>query len=375
MFHRNSSECLIFDRRTFSLSIESSKSEEEGMPPDAKKMEAKLKELVSKLQNAEKESQDLEDKLRDEEERADALEDELHTSESSRNELKEKISRLETENVSLSKKAKTNSDVLKRAAESEGQRRALEDQLFEKTKALETLSEKYSSLKERIDNYDVLEEKVYLLERERKEFRDTKQSLKNEVGSLRKVSEDLQQTNENNALVHKALENEIVTLREEKDKYELKLITLRDEKESLVEELTKRFGVLDDQKKTLSKQKNELKAKLRSVEKDNSELKVKLEEVASEMEGLKEKSRGGEEEKDTDEMKKELSKLRKQKEESQKTCEDLAAKLSKAYGELEQSKTAGYGDEMPGLWFDKRAIFQSFCHQSSHGSHNLSRDF
>ena len=368
MFHRSCSERLIFDRRTISFSVESSKSEEEGMPPDAKKMEAKLKELVSKLQNAEKESQELEDKLRDEEERADALEDELHTSETSRKELEEKISKLETENVSLSKKAKTNSDVLKRAAESEGERRALEDQLFEKTKALETLSEKYNSLKERIDNYDVLEEKVYLLERERKEFRDTKQNLEDEVGSLRKVSEDLQQTNENNALVHKALEDEIVTLREEKDKYELKLITLRDEKESLVEELTKRFGVLDDQKKTLSKEKNELEAKLKSVEKDNSELKVTLEKVASEMEGLKEKAREGEEEKDTDEMEKELSKLRKQKEESQKTCEDLASKLSKAYADLEQSKTAGYGDEIPGLWFDMKAFF-------SHSVNNLPMDF
>ncbi|KAJ7383692.1 hypothetical protein OS493_026222 [Desmophyllum pertusum] len=141
---------------------ESRKSEDEELPLDAKKLESKLKTILSKLQNAEKENQQMEEKLRDEEERADSLEDELHTSETSRKVLEEKVLKLETEKTDLSKKAKANSDVLKRVAETEVEKRALEDKLSEQTKSLQTLSQKYSSLKEKIDNYDVLEEKVYL---------------------------------------------------------------------------------------------------------------------------------------------------------------------------------------------------------------------
>ena len=126
----------------------------------------------------------MEEKLRDVEDRADALEDELHTSQSSRRVLEDRVSKLEAEKTDLSKKAKTNSDVLKRVAESEGDKRALEDKLSEQTQHLENLSQKYDSLKEKIENYDILEEKVYLLERERKDLRDTKKSLEDKIAHL-----------------------------------------------------------------------------------------------------------------------------------------------------------------------------------------------
>lgn len=321
------------------------------MPLDAKTLESKLKTLLSKLQNADKENQELEEKLRDEEERADTLEDELHTSENSRKELEQKVSKLETEKIDLSKKAKANSDVLKRVAETEGEKRALEDKLSEQTKYLETLSQKYDSLKEKMDNYDVLEEKVYLLERERKEHRDTKQHLEEKIERFHAEKEELAQMNKTNTLVNRDLENEISKLREDRDRFENQYVTLRNEKESLVEEHTKRFGVLDEQKKSLVQAKNDLETKLKAFENENKDLKLKLDSTAQELNCLKETAKQNNEEKDVDEMERELTKIKKQKDEAKKTCEDLASKLSKAYVELEQAKPTGNNGGMSGGCF------------------------
>ena len=341
----------IYFYEAFRSFTESRKSEEQEIPFDAKKLESKLKNLVSKLQNAEKENQELEEKLRDEEERADTLEDELHTSENSKKELEEKVSKLETEKIDLSKKAKANSDVLKRVAETEGEKRALEDKLSEQTKYLETLSQKYDSLKEKMDNYDVLEEKVYLLERERKESRDTKQHLEEKIERFHAEKEELTQLNESNTLVNTNLENEISKLREDRDRFENQYVTLRSEKESLVEELTKRFGVLDEEKKTLAQEKNELETKLKTFENANKDLKLKLDSTVQELNCLKETAKQNAEEKDVDEMERELTKIKKQRDEAKKTCEDLASKLIKACKELEQTKPSSNNDGVLGRYF------------------------
>ena len=330
---------------------ESRKSEEQEVPIDANKLESKLKTLLSKLQNAEKENQELEEKLRDEEERADTLEDELHTSENSKKELEEKVSKLETEKVDLSKKAKANSDVLKRVAETEGEKRALEDKLSEQTKYLETLIQKYDSLKEKMENYDVLEEKVYLLERERKESRDMKQHLEEKIERFHAEKKELTQMNESNTLVNTNLENEISKLREDRDRFETQYVTLRSEKESLVEELTKRFGVLDEQKKALALEKNELETKLKTFENESQDLKLKLDSTAQALEGLKETTKQNAEENDVDEMERELTNIKKQKDEAEKTCQELASKLSQAYAELEQAKPSINNDGVSGGCF------------------------
>lgn len=342
----------IFSYEALLSFTESRKSEEQEIPIDANKLESKLKTLLSKLQNAEKENQELEEKLRDEEERTDTLEGELHTSENSKKELEEKVSKLETEKIDLSKKAKANSDVLKRVAETEGEKRALEDKLSEQTKYLETLSQKYDSLKEKMDNYDVLEEKVYLLERERKESRDTKQHLEEKIERFHAEKEELTQRNESNTLVITNLENEISKLREDRDRFETQYATLRSEKESLAEELTKRFGVLDEQKKALALEKNELETtKLKTFENENKDLKLKLDSTAQELKGLKETAKQNAEEKDVDEMERELTNIKKQRDEAEKTCEDLASKLSKAYAELEQAKPSLNNDGVLGVCF------------------------
>lgn len=208
------------------VSTESRKSELE-LPLDPRKLESKVKSLLSKLQNAEKENQELEEKLRDVEDRADALEDELHTSQSSRRVLEDRVSKLEAEKTDLSKKAKTNSDVLKRVAESEGDKRALEDKLSEQTQHLENLSQKYDSLKEKIENYDILEEKVYLLERERKDLRDTKKSLEDKIAHLQVEKEELTKMNETNSLINRDLDNEIAKLKAHRDENENQYICLR----------------------------------------------------------------------------------------------------------------------------------------------------
>ena len=227
---------------------------------------------------------------------------------------------------------------MKRVAETEGEKRALEDKLSEQTKYLQTLSQKYDSLKEKMGNYDVLEEKVYLLERERKESRDVKQHLEEKIERFHAEKEEWTQMNESNILVNTNLENEICKLREDRDRFQNQYITLRSEKESLDEELTKRFGVLDEQKKALALEKNELETKLKTSDNENRDLKLKLDSTAQELKGLKETAKQNAEEKDVDEMERELTNIRKQKDEAEKTCEDLASKLSKAYAELEKGK-------------------------------------
>ncbi|XP_022789892.1 trichohyalin-like isoform X1 [Stylophora pistillata] len=318
---------------------ESGKSEQE-LPLDPRKLESKVKSLLSKLQNAEKENQELEEKLRDEEDRADVLEDELHTSENSRKVLEDRVSKLEAEKTDLSKKAKANSDVLKRVAESEGDKRALEDKLSEQTRYLETLSRKYDTLKEKIENYDILEEKAYLLERERKDLRDAKQSLEDKIGHLQAEKEELTKMNEKNSLINRDLDNEIAKLKTDRDEIENQYVKLRTEKESLVEELTKRFNILDEQKRSLGQEKSNLETKLGAFESENKNLKLKLDGLTKEMESLKEISKNNEQDKEKDELEKELTKVKMHNDEAKKTCEELASKLNKAYAELEQLKPA-----------------------------------
>ena len=324
------------------VSTESRKSEIE-LPLDPRKLESKVKSLLSKLQNAEKENQELEEKLRDVEDRADALEDELHTSQSSRRVLEDRVSKLEAEKTDLSKKAKTNSDVLKRVAESEGDKRALEDKLSEQTQYLENLSQKYDSLKEKIENYDILEEKVYLLERERKDLRDTKQSLEDKIAHLQVEKEELTKMNETNSLINRDLDNEIAKLKAHRDENENQYICLRTEKESLVEELTKRFNILDEQKKSLSQDKSNLETKLSVFEIENKNLRLKLDDLTKDIDSLKEVSKQNEQGKEKEELEKELTKVKIQKDEAKETCEELTSKLSKAYAELEQLKPAKMG--------------------------------
>lgn len=304
---------------------------------DEKKLESKLKELVSKLQNAERENQLLEAKLRDEEERSLALEEDLHTNEIQKKELEGRVSKLETEKVYLSKAAKSNSDVLKRVTETEGKKRTLEDELSEKSKNFETLSQKYNSLKERMDHYNVLEEKVYLLERERKEYQETKKDFEEKLGYLRTEKDELIQKNKKNALTTKALQEEIAELKEDKNKFESQYNTLLAEKESLVQELTKRFEVSDEQRKSLSQEKINLQTTLNTLEKENNDLKINLEDVAREKELSKDSTAENSPEREKYEMQKQLDEIKKQYEETQKTCEDLASKLSKAYAELEKT--------------------------------------
>ena len=227
----------------------------------------------------------------------------------------------------------------------------MEDKLSEQTRYLETLSQKYDSLKEKMGNYDVLEEKVYLLERERKESRDMKQHLEEKIERLHAEKEEWTQMNENNTLVNTNLENEISKLREDRDKFENQYVNLRSEKESLVEELTKRLGVLDEQKKALALEKNELETKLKTFENENKDLKLKLDSTAQGLKGLKEAAKQNAKEKDVDEMERELAFIKKQKDEAEKTCEDLASKLSKAYAELEQAKSLLNNDGVPGGCF------------------------
>ena len=255
------------------------------------------------------------------------MEDELHNSETAKKELEEKVSKLEIEKINLSKKAKENNDVLKRVAETEAQKRALDDKLTEKSKAFETLSQKYTSIKERVDNYDVIEEKVYLLEKERKEYRDTRKHLEEQIENLQTDREELREINDKSNTVNKTLQDEIAKLKEDRDKFETHCNSLRDEKESLVQELTRK----------------------------NSDLKRKLETVRLEMDILKENTGKTNEENDKAEMEIELKKIKMQKEEMKKTCEDLASKLSKAYAELEQSKSPANNDETTGTCF--HAVF------------------
>lgn len=196
-----------------------------------------------------------------------------------------------------------------------------------------------------------LKKRFIFLERERKESRDTKQHLEEKIERFHAEKEELTQRNESNTLVITNLENEISKLKEDRDRFETQYATLRSEKESLAEELTKRFGVLDEQKKALELEKNELETKLKTFENENKDLKLKLDSTAQELKGLKETAKQNAEKKDVDEMERELTNIKKQRDEAEKTCEDLASKLSKAYAELEQAKPSLNNDGVLGVCF------------------------
>lgn len=94
-----------------------------------------------------------------------------------------------------------------------------------------------------------------------------------------------------------------------------------------------------------------METKLKTFENENKDLKLKLDSTAQELKGLKETAKQNAEEKDVDEMERELTKIKKQKDKAEKTCEDLTSKLSKAYAELEQGKPSLNNDGVQGGYF------------------------
>ncbi|XP_068706499.1 uncharacterized protein [Montipora foliosa] len=312
---------------------ESRKFDEQDMAQDTQMLESKVKKLLSKLQYAEKENKLLEHKLRDEEERVDVMEDELRMSESSRKELNEKVSKLEAENTNLSQQVKSNTDILKKAEVTEEEKEVLEYKLLEKSKKLETLTHEYESLKEKMDHRDVLEEKILLLERESKEYHEAKNDLEEKHGHLQKEKEELAEMNEKNAMVNKTLEDEIIRLKDDRNMSEAQYNALKEEKKSLVDEFTKRFEILNDQNKFLASEKTNLEKTMEILERENHDLKLRLENAIT-----KEKETKIGLEKEVNEMEEELNVIKKQREESQKNCEDLSSKLRKAYEDLEEAR-------------------------------------
>lgn len=330
---------LVLEKRSLPISPtekkrqESRKFDEQDMAQDTQMLEPKVKKLLSKLQYAEKENKLLEHKLRDEEERVDVMEDELRMSEASRKELNEKVSKLEAENTNLSQQVKSNTDILKKVEVTEEEKEVLEYKLLEKSKKLETLTHEYESLKEIMDHRDVLEEKILLLERESKEYHEAKNDLEEKHGHLQKEKEELAEMNEKNAMVNKTLEDEIIKLKDDSNMSEAQYNALKEEKKSLVDEFTKRFEILDDQNKFLASEKSNLEKTMEILERENHDLKLRLENAIT-----KEKETKIGLEKEVNEMDEELNVIKKQREESQKNCEDLSSKLRKAYEDLEEAR-------------------------------------
>ena len=303
---------------------------------DPEKLERKLKDLLAKLQQAEKENKLLEEKLCDEKERAEAVEDDLRMSEASRKELNEKVSKLEAENDNLSQEAKSDIDFLRKLASIEGEKRVLEDELVEKSKKLEILTQRCESLSEKMDHYDILEEKVHCLERERKEYQEKKRDLEEKRELLEKEKEGLVQVNEKASFNIRNLEDTILKLKDDGIKVEAQFNTWKNEKESLVEQFAKQIEELNEKNESLATEKSNLEKNLESLEREKNDLNLRLNETYSEL--SKEREMNKYHEKDIDEMEKQLDEVRKEKEESLKNCEDLASKLSKAFAALEDAK-------------------------------------
>ncbi|XP_074607572.1 uncharacterized protein LOC141860382 isoform X3 [Acropora palmata] len=308
--------------------------EDEGLDPD--ELVGKLKDLLAKLQHAEKENKFLEEKLRDEEERSDAVEDDLRMSEASRKELNEKVSKLVAENDNLSHQAKSNIDFRRKLADTEGEKKVLEDELMEKSKKLEILTQRCESLSEKMDHCDVLEEKVYCLERERKEYQEKKKDLEEERERFEKEKEGLIQMNEKASRNNRNLEDTILKLKDDGIKVEAQLNTWRNEKESLVEQFAKQIEELNEKNESLATEKSSLEKNLEALERENNDLNLKLNETYCEL--SKEREVNKYHEKDKDELEKQLDEIRMEKEESQKNCEEFASKLSKVLAELEDAK-------------------------------------
>ncbi|XP_067046314.1 uncharacterized protein [Acropora muricata] len=308
--------------------------EDEGLDPE--KLVGKLKDLLAKLQHAEKENKFLEEKLRDEEEKADAVGDDLRMSEASRKELNEKVSKLVAENDSLSHQAKSNIDFRRKLADTEGEKKVLEDELMEKSKKLEILTQRCESLSEKMDHCDVLEEKVYCLERERKEYQEKMKDLEEERERLEKEKEGLVEMNEKASRNNRNLEDTILKLKDDGIKVDAQPNTWKNEKESLAEQFAKQIEELSEKNESLATEKSSLEKNLEALERENNYLNLRLNETYCEL--SKEREVNKYHEKDKNELEKQLDEIRMAKEESQKNCEELASKLSKVFAELEAAK-------------------------------------
>ena len=95
----------------------------------------------------------------------------------------------------------------------------------------------------------------------------------------------------------------------------------------------------------------EIEAKVASISEENQKIYQELEEkMTSKVASMIEEKQG---------IEKECNKFKKQKEEAQKTCEELASKLSKAYSEMEKLKKFQY--TCKGLWLVNGVIMMNYA--------------
>ena len=231
----------------------------------------------------------------------------------------------------------------------ENQSRILEEKLEEETKLRDTFEEKYKEVRDKVEIFDSLEEKMYRFEREKKEIQFENEKLEDKLLNYESVK--------------KEKDDEILELKQQREEIESKYDKLRRDKEALVAELTTKFTVLEKQRMTME-------SNIRALSKAKEDKNTKCEELSSKpkaaeerIEKLKQRTSSGLErklsgvEKEKEETERENLRLKRHNENIQKTCEDLASKLSKAYADMEKYKAGSIRDDADELSKETGLLF------------------
>lgn len=309
-------------------------------------VEIAIRKLKIKVSQLELEKSELTDELKDERERAELLEDIIKEEKNTTNNLQRKIDILEKEKRKLSTEFRSKNDLLIKVGGLENYCRTLEENIDEQAKVRNILEEKYKELRDKMEAFDSLEEKMYRFEREKKEIECLNEKLEEKLIDSENERVEILGKSE---LLRGEKDLEISQTKQERDNVWNKYEKLRRDKETLVQELTQKFSALEEQRRTLYEKNKQLETDLL---KQNEEANIKCKEHSEKLnaaeeriEKLKQRTSVGLERtlsvvrKQKDECEKENLRLKKRNEESQKTSEELASKLSKAYAEIEKLKS------------------------------------
>lgn len=286
-----------------------------------------------------RENSQLNQKLKTQLEKENAVKEELLSLKAKNKEQEIAFKELEKRNKLLEGRNRSNQEATQRMIKLECDKREIDEMYQQKEKNFYDLSKKYESVREKADSYDVLEEKVFHLEKERKTSQTNCKMMEDKLKKLQEENEALQSQDIRGTRASRAededenqAEREGKENKREKERLENKIELLFKDQEIAQAEILRLIKVVNSQLEDLEEMERITDHK-RILETRCKELEEQL--VEQEHEGVQR-------EKEIDEMEEDLIEIQKKLQKSHnelRTVLEENKQLKERLVELERTDT------------------------------------